>query len=92
MCFVVLCPGAPEGPTDSGSGLKGLRGRGHGLKSHPTDGESRESNSGLLGTRRVTYPLHLGGSLFLLFLLLTLVLLLTLLSQRLIGTQNYLIS
>ena len=28
--------------------LKHLRRRGHGLKSHPTDWESRESNSGLL--------------------------------------------
>ena len=35
--------------------LKCLRRRGHGLKSHPTDWESRESNSEHMGTRRVTY-------------------------------------
>ena len=39
--FVVLCPGAAEGSVGSGSGLKNLRRRGHGLKSHPTDWESR---------------------------------------------------
>ena len=42
--------------------LKHFRRQGHGFKSHPTDLESQESNSGLLGTRRVTYPLHHGGS------------------------------
>ena len=53
-----LCPGAPEGSTGRGSGLKRLRRRGHGLKSHPTDWWSPLSNSGTLGTRRVTYLLH----------------------------------
>ena len=43
--------------------LKVIGRLGHGLKSHPTDWESPESNSGLLGTRRVTYPLHHGDSL-----------------------------
>ena len=42
--------------------LKRRRRRDHNLKSHPTDWESRESNSGLLGTRRVTNPLHQGGT------------------------------
>ena len=51
MVFVVLCLGAPEGSTGSGSVLKCLRRKGYCLKSHPTDWESRESNSGLLGTR-----------------------------------------
>ena len=37
--FVVLCPGAPEGSTSSGSGFKRLRKRGNGLKAHPTDWE-----------------------------------------------------
>ena len=37
LIFVVLCPGTPDGSTDSGSGLKCLRRRGNGLKSHPTD-------------------------------------------------------
>ena len=41
--------------------LKCLRRWGHGLKSHPTDWEGRESNSDLLGTRRVTYPPHHRG-------------------------------
>ena len=35
--------------------LISLRRRGHGLKSHPTYWESRELNSGLLGTRGVTH-------------------------------------
>ena len=39
MVFVVLCPGTPEGSTGSGSGLKRLRRRDNGLKSHPTDWE-----------------------------------------------------
>ena len=39
MICVVLCPGTPEGSTGSGSGLKRLRRRGNGLKSHPTDWE-----------------------------------------------------
>ena len=34
--------------------LKRLRRRDHGLKSHLTDWDSRESNSGLLGTRLLT--------------------------------------
>ena len=41
--------------------LKRFRRQGHGLKYHQTDWESWES-SGLLGTRRGTYPLHHGGS------------------------------
>ena len=36
---MVLCPGTPDGSTGSGSGLKRLRRRGNGLKSHPTDWE-----------------------------------------------------
>ena len=46
--------------------LKYLRRWGHSLKTHPTDWESRGSNLGPLGTRRVTYPLplHHCGSLF----------------------------
>ena len=43
--------------------LKVLKRQGHGLKSHPTDWESPKSNSGLLGTRRLTYLLHHGDSL-----------------------------
>ena len=39
MFFVVLCPGTPKGSTGSDSGLKRLRRRGNGLKSHPTDWE-----------------------------------------------------
>ena len=39
MVFVVLRPGTPEGSTGSGSGLKRLRRRVNGLKSHPTDWE-----------------------------------------------------
>ena len=39
MFFVVLCPGAPEGSTGSGSGFKASRKTGHGFKSHPTDWE-----------------------------------------------------
>ena len=58
MAFVVLCLGAPESSTGSGSGLKRLRGRGRGLKSHPTDRWSRGSNSGPLGIRRVTSPIQ----------------------------------
>ena len=37
MVYVVLCTGAPEGSTRSGSVLKYLRRRGHGLKSHLTE-------------------------------------------------------
>ena len=37
--FVVLCPGAWEGSRAVGLVLKGLRRRGHSLKSHPTDWE-----------------------------------------------------
>ena len=36
---MVLCPGAPEGSTDSGSGFKASQKTGHSLKSHPTDWE-----------------------------------------------------
>ena len=43
--------------------LKPFRRWGHNLKSHPTNWESRESNSGLMGTRQVTYPLPHCGSL-----------------------------
>ena len=39
MFFVVLCPGAPEGSTGSGSGFKASQKTGHGFKSHPTDWE-----------------------------------------------------
>ena len=49
--FMVSCflwPGALEGSTDSGSGLKRLRRQGQSLKSHRTDLESRGSNSGPL--------------------------------------------
>ena len=49
MFFVILCPGAPEVSTGSGSGLKHLRRWGHSLKSHPTDWETQGSNSGPLG-------------------------------------------
>ena len=38
--FVVLCPGAPEGSTGSGSGFKASQKTGHGFKSHPTDWEN----------------------------------------------------
>ena len=61
MLFVVLCLGAPEGSTGSGTGLKGLGRRGHSLKSHSKDWESRGSKSGPLCSRQVTYPLHHGG-------------------------------
>ena len=50
-----LCPGAPEGSTGSGSGLKHLRRRSHGLNAHPTDSCTRGSNSRPLSTRRLTY-------------------------------------
>ena len=56
---VVLCPGAPEGTTSSGSGLKCLR-RDHSY-SHPKDWESQGSNSGPLGTWQMVYPLHRGN-------------------------------
>ena len=36
MFFVVLCPGATEGSTVSGSGFKASQKTGHGFKSHPT--------------------------------------------------------
>ena len=44
MFFVVLCPGTPEGSTDSDSGFKGSQKTGQrlkvsGLKCHPTDRE-----------------------------------------------------
>ena len=34
---MVLCPGAPEGSTGSGSDFKASQKTGHRLKSHPTD-------------------------------------------------------
>ena len=37
--FVVLCPGAPEGSTGSGSGYEASQKTGHVFKSHPTDWE-----------------------------------------------------
>ena len=47
---------------ESGSGFKASKKMGPRLKvSHPTDWECRETSSGLLGTRRVAYPLHHGG-------------------------------
>ena len=46
--FVFLCLGALEGTTGNGSGLKRLRRRGNGLKSHSTDWWSRGTNSGPL--------------------------------------------
>ena len=63
MSFMVLCPGHPKAQPAVVLLLKVLRRQGHGLKSHPTDWESPESNSGLLGTRRLTYPLHHDDSL-----------------------------
>ena len=42
-----LCPGAPKESTGSCSSFKASQN----LKSHPTDWESWESNSGFLGTR-----------------------------------------
>ena len=39
MVFVVLCPGAPEGSTGSGSDFKASQKTSHSLKSHPTDWE-----------------------------------------------------
>ena len=39
MSVVVLCPGAPDGSTGSGSGFKASQKSGHGFKSHPTDWE-----------------------------------------------------
>ena len=47
-----------DGSTGSGSGLSRIRRHGHSLKCHPTGCWSRGSNSGPLGARRVTYPLH----------------------------------
>ena len=44
MLFLVLCPGTPECSTGSDSVLKRLRRPDNGLKSHPTDWESREPN------------------------------------------------
>ena len=37
--FVVLCPGAPEGSTGSGSDFKASQKTGYGLKSYPNDWE-----------------------------------------------------
>ena len=37
--FVVLCPGAPEGSTGSGSGFRASQKTGQGFKSHQTDWE-----------------------------------------------------
>ena len=42
LLLCVLCPGTPEGSTDSGSGLKRLSRWGHSLKS-PTDWWNRGS-------------------------------------------------
>ena len=39
MVFVVLCPGAPEGSTSSGSVYKASQTTGRSLKSHLTDWE-----------------------------------------------------
>ena len=64
MVSMALCQGAPEGSTDSGSGLKHLSRRRHSLKSHLTDLWSQELNLAPLGTRQVTYPLHHAGSCY----------------------------
>ena len=61
--FCGFMSGVLESLTGSGSGLKRLRRRGRILKPRPTSWESRGSHSGSLGTRRLTYPLHHGGSL-----------------------------
>ena len=37
MFFVVLCTGAPEGSSSSGSGFKASQKTGHGFKSHLKD-------------------------------------------------------
>ena len=57
LCFYV------SGTTVNGSGLKRLRRRGNGLKSHSTDWWSWGTNSGPLVTRRETYSLHHADSL-----------------------------
>ena len=44
--YVVLCPEASEGSTDSGSGVKASQKTGHGFKSHPTDWEKPEIEPG----------------------------------------------
>ena len=67
------CPGALEGTTVCGSGLKRLRRRGNSLKSHPTDWWSLGTNSGPLVTRRVTYSLHHAESSVTLFIFVGLV-------------------
>ena len=69
--------------------LKHLRSRGHSLKSHLTDWESQESNSGLLGTRRVTYPLHHSDSLIKHPYLLILVLFFAAISILFIISKNF---
>ena len=52
LYFLVLCPGAPEGSTGSGSGFKASQKTGHNFKSHPTDWEKpriEPATSGLQG-------------------------------------------
>ena len=51
LVIVVLCPKAPNAQPAVVLVLKHLSRRDHALKSHMTDWESWESNSGLLGTR-----------------------------------------
>ena len=52
MVFVVLCPGDPKAQPAVVLILKSLRRRGHGLKSHPTDWESREFNCVLISINK----------------------------------------
>ena len=60
---MIRYPGAPEGSTGSGSGLKCLRKWGHGFKSHLIDWWSWGLNFGPLGTSPMTNLLHRAGSL-----------------------------
>ena len=55
-----FCQGAPESSAGGGSGLKRLEDRVTALSL--TRQTRRAWNSGPLGTRRMTYPLHLTGS------------------------------
>ena len=56
MVFVILSPGAPEGSTSSDSQWSITSQKtSQQFKSHPTDCESRESNSGPLCTWQLTY-------------------------------------
>ena len=64
MVYVVLCPGAHKGSTDRGSGSKNISEDGNTAKRLIRQTGSRGMNSGPLGTRQVTYPLHHGSSLF----------------------------